>query len=198
MDCNGCMTCKMYQGGECLKGYDFSEISIQSQTAYQDSQSLDILKVAAEVEAEGYMEWNRLEELIGFFQKMAWQRVGIANCIGLAKETDQVARILSRHFEVITVCCKNSGINKDDYGMPHINPERFEASCNPAGQAFLLKHNDTDVNVIVGLCVGHDMLFNKYSHAPVTTFAVKDRVLAHNPLGAVYSGYCLRKVMKQG
>lgn len=195
MDCNGCMTCKMYQGGECLKGYDFNEISIQSQTAYQDSQSLDILKVAAEVEAEGYMEWNRLEELIGFFQKMAWQRVGIANCIGLAKETDQVARILSRHFEVITVCCKNSGINKDDYGMPHINPERFEASCNPAGQAFLLKENDTDVNIIVGLCVGHDMLFNKYSHAPVTTFAVKDRVLAHNPLGAVYSGYCLRKVM---
>lgn len=196
MDCNGCMTCRMYQGGECLKGNDFDLTCEQSRVAYQDSQSLGMLKVAAEVEAEGYMEWNRLEELIGFFQKMAWQRVGIANCIGLAKETDQLARILSRHFEVFTVCCKNSGINKDDYTMPHINPECYEASCNPAGQAFLLKENNTDVNVIVGLCVGHDMLFNKYSHAPVTTFAVKDRVLAHNPLGAVYSGYCLRKMMK--
>ncbi|KJS88133.1 MAG: metal-binding protein, partial [Peptococcaceae bacterium BICA1-8] len=36
------------------------------------------------------------------------------------------------------------------------------------------------------LCVGHDSLFIKYSHAPVTVLAVKDRVLAHNPLAALY------------
>ncbi|HMB15092.1 MAG TPA: DUF1847 domain-containing protein [Pelovirga sp.] len=194
IDCNGCLSCTVYQGGECLKGNDFSTTCEQSKEAYLDSESAKIFKVAAEVEAEHYMEWNRLEELIGFFQKMDWRRVGIANCIGLAKETDQLARILSRHFEVFTVCCKNSGIDKDDYAMPHIKPDRYEASCNPAGQAFVLKDNRTDVNIIVGLCVGHDMLFNKHSHAPVTTFAVKDRVLAHNPLGAIYSGYCLRKV----
>lgn len=193
-DCCGCLSCTVYQGGECLKGNDFSAVSEQSREAYLDVESAKIFKVAAEVEAEHYMEWNRLEELIGFFQKMDWHRVGIANCIGLAKETDQLARILSRHFEVFTVCCKNSGIDKDDYSMPHIKPDRYEASCNPAGQAFVLKDNRTDVNIIVGLCVGHDMLFNQYSHAPVTTFAVKDRVLAHNPLGAIYSGYCLRKL----
>lgn len=29
-------------------------------------------------------------------------------------------------------------------------------------------------------------LFVKYSEAPITVFAVKDRVLAHNPLGVIY------------
>jgi uncharacterized metal-binding protein len=47
------------------------------------------------------------------------------------------------------------------------------------------------MNLVVGLCVGHDMLFTKRSEAPVTTFVVKDRVLAHNPVGAIYSGYYL-------
>ena len=32
--------------------------------------------------------------------------------------------------------------------------------------------------------MGHDILFTKHSKAPVTTLAVKDRVLTHNPLGA--------------
>ncbi|MHA1741489.1 MAG: DUF1847 domain-containing protein, partial [Candidatus Thorarchaeota archaeon] len=42
---------------------------------------------------------------------------------------------------------------------------------------------------IVGLCIGHDMLFNKYSEAPVTTLIVKDRVLGHNPVAGLYSAY---------
>lgn len=194
-DCNGCLSCTLYQGGACVKGNDFTLTTQRSQEAYADPATLKMLKASAEVEAEHYMQWNRVEELIGFFQKMDYRRVGIANCIGLAKETELLAKILSRSFEVVTVCCKNSGIDKDDYAMPHIRPERFEATCNPAGQAFVLEDQQTDVNIIMGLCVGHDMLFNKFSHAPVTTFAVKDRVLAHNPLGALYSGYCLRKMM---
>ena len=44
----------------------------------------------------------------------------------------------------------------------------------------------TDLNVLVGLCVGHDALFIKYSEAPVTTLVAKDRVLGHNPVAALY------------
>jgi uncharacterized metal-binding protein len=58
--------------------------------------------------------------------------------------------------------------------------------CNPIGQAEFLNDAKTDFNIILGLCVGHDSLFIKYSKAPITVFAVKDRVLAHNPLGAIY------------
>jgi uncharacterized metal-binding protein len=52
--------------------------------------------------------------------------------------------------------------------------------------AKLLNRAETDMNVIVGLCVGHDMLFSKYSEAPVTTMVVKDRVTGHNPVSVLY------------
>ena len=54
-------------------------------------------------------------------------------------------------------------------------------------QALILNEAKTDLNVIVGLCVGHDSLFIKYSDAIVTTLVTKDRVLAHNPCGALYT-----------
>jgi uncharacterized metal-binding protein len=53
-------------------------------------------------------------------------------------------------------------------------------------QAKLLNRAGTDMNCIVGLCVGHDMLFTKYSDAPVTTIVVKDRVTGHNPVSVLY------------
>ena len=66
--------------------------------------------------------------------------------------------------------------------------------CNPIIQARALEDDETQLNITVGLCVGHDILFNKHSHVPVTALIVKDRVLAHNPVGAVYSGY-YRKII---
>lgn len=53
-------------------------------------------------------------------------------------------------------------------------------------QAKLLEKAGTDLNVVVGLCVGHDSLFYKYSNTLTTTLITKDRVLAHNPVGALY------------
>lgn len=65
-------------------------------------------------------------------------------------------------------------------------PACSEAMCNPIGQASLLNEQKTEFNVAIGLCVGHDSLFYRYSDAPVTTLVAKDRVLAHNPCGAIY------------
>ena len=36
-------------------------------------------------------------------------------------------------------------------------------------QAKLLNKAHTDINIIVGLCVGDDIIFTSESHAPVTT-----------------------------
>jgi len=44
----------------------------------------------------------------------------------------------------------------------------------------------TELNILLGLCVGHDTIFLEFSEAPCTILAVKDRVLAHNPLAAIY------------
>ena len=69
------------------------------------------------------------------------------------------------------------------------DPERFEASCNPLLQAEILNQSGTGFNLIVGLCVGHDMLFTQASQAPVTTLIVKDPFTGHNPVITLYSRY---------
>ena len=38
---------------------------------------------------------------------------------------------------------------------------------------------------VLGLCVGHDSLFFRHSKGLATTLVAKDRVLAHNPVGAL-------------
>ena len=58
--------------------------------------------------------------------------------------------------------------------------------CNPILQAKILNEAKTELNIVVGLCVGHDSLFYKYSDALVTTAVTKDRVTGHNPVDAIY------------
>ena len=45
------------------------------------------------------------------------------------------------------------------------------------------------MNIVLGLCVGHDMLFTKNSNAYVTTLSVKDRMTGNNPIAPLYSGF---------
>jgi uncharacterized metal-binding protein len=59
--------------------------------------------------------------------------------------------------------------------------------CNPILQAQVLNSEQTELNILLGLCVGHDSLFLKYAEAPCTVLAVKDRVTGHNPLAALYT-----------
>ena len=61
-----------------------------------------------------------------------------------------------------------------------------EVMCNPIGQALLMNQEQTQFNILLGLCVGHDTLALKYLEAPVTVLAVKDRVAGHNPLAPIY------------
>ena len=71
-----------------------------------------------------------------------------------------------------------------------VSPEHCdvgEVMCNPILQAKKLEAEGTDLNVVVGLCVGHDSLFYKYSAAPATTLITKDRVTGHNPAGPLYT-----------
>ena len=49
-----------------------------------------------------------------------------------------------------------------------------------------MNRENTELNVLLGLCVGHDALFFKYAHGPTTVLAVKDRVTGHNPLAPIY------------
>jgi len=169
---------------------------------YFEEENYRIAYHSAGVEADGYCDKTRLEEIIDFSQRSGYKKLGVAFCMGLSKEAKILCRILRHHgFEVNSVICKNGSISKEllEIGEEQkISPGSFEPMCNPIGQAFFLNQSHTDLNIIIGLCVGHDSLFIKYSEAPVTVFAVKDRVLAHNPMGMLYlsDGYYKKKLYK--
>jgi len=116
--------------------------------------------------------------------------------VGLTNEAKLLKDILEQKFIVEAVCCKFSGIDKKDLNLTPISCDKYEAICNPIGQAMVLNDLKTNLNIIVGLCIGHDILFTKYSEAPVTTFIVKDRVTGHNPAVSLYSNYYRKKLIK--
>lgn len=170
---------------------------------YNQPQNHKLAYNSAFLEAEGYCKRTRLEELIAFAKKCDYKKLGLAFCTGLTKETKMLHKIFTQHgFEVDSVICKNGSIPKENLGIKEyekVRPGTYEPMCNPIGQALFLNKAQTDLNILVGLCVGHDSLFIKYSEAPITIFAVKDRVLAHNPLGAIYcaEGYYKKKLFPE-
>jgi uncharacterized metal-binding protein len=152
---------------------------------------------AAHVEATGYCQWPRALEIARFAEHAGLYHLGVAYCIGVTEEARRYAAWLEPRFRVSSVCCKVGGIPKAESGLPHVRPhKRREVQCSPLGQAHLLNEAGTELNIALGLCVGHDALFTQASEAPVTTLLVKDRVLAHNPAGALYSGYWHRMLGK--
>jgi uncharacterized metal-binding protein len=146
---------------------------------------------------------TRIVEICEFAKKMGYKRLGIAFCIGLAREAEVVEQILKVNgFEVVSVLCKAGRTPKSKIGIKEeekIFQGTDEFMCNPIYQAKLLNHEKAELNVLLGLCVGHDSLFFKYADAPTTVLAVKDRVTGHNPLAAIYlSESYYQKLKKQG
>lgn len=176
------------------------EFLLEVQKAYQEPDNREFYIQSSCIEGEGYCQWPRLKETVELCKKMGYQRIGLAFCKGLRKEARVVADLLRRNgFDVVSVICKTGGHAKELAGIPKegkIHPEQFEPMCNPIAQAKLLNEQKTEFNIAVGLCVGHDSLFYKYSEALVTTLVAKDRVLAHNPCGAIYcaEGYFRQKL----
>ena len=155
---------------------------------YEEGRNKEIMIASAEVEYEGYCQWTRVQEIMEFARKINARKIGIANCIGLINEARIFARILRANgFEVYSVICKVAGKPKSSVGIPAVCENIGAAMCNPILQARLLNNTQTDLNVVIGLCVGHDSLFYKYSDAYVTTLVTKDRVTGNNPAAALYT-----------
>ena len=132
----------------------------------------------------------RIIEICEFARKMHYKRIGLIFCGGLAREAEIVSGIFEKKgFDIVSVMCKAGGVPKEEIGLKEeekIYMGEFEAMCNPIFQALVVNDSKTDFNVLLGLCVGHDSLVLRYSEAPVTVLAVKDRVTGHNPLAAIY------------
>jgi len=135
---------------------------------YATDEARRLLYHSARVEAEGYGRWVRVHEVAELSRRMGYRRLGVAYCPDMEREARLTARIL--RSEGLRVIVPDPG---DD--------------CDPGGQAAFLATRGTQLNVLAGMCVGHDALFIRQSRTLVTSLVVRDRRLAHNPVAALYT-----------
>jgi uncharacterized metal-binding protein len=144
--------------GEFPKFADLYATDEAKRTAYE----------SALIEAEGYCRWTRLQETAEFARRMGYTRLGIAYCPDMAREGRLVGEWLRRR------------------GLAAVLPNS-EDRCSPQEQAALFERASTELNVVGGMCAGHDSVFIRASHVPVTILIVRDTRLRHNPVAALYT-----------
>ena len=183
----------------CLTTHMDEHVKAEAMAIYEDETNRKIMMTAADIEHEFYCQYTRLEETIEFAKRMGVKKIGIATCVGLIRETRMVTKILRHHgFEVYAAACKVGAISKQHVGISEECNDCGANMCNPILQAKLLNAAKTDMNIVIGLCVGHDMLFMKKVESMTTTLVVKDRVTGHNPAAAIYNAesYYKKKLFK--
>jgi uncharacterized metal-binding protein len=175
----------------------------EAKAVLDDPQVFNFARQASIQEAAGYTNRNqgysrirpvkpRIVETVEFARRMGYTKLGLVFCVGLRQEAGIVHRILETNgFDVVSVVCKVGRVPKSELDLnqnEHIDMQAEEETmCNPILQAYILNNEQTELNILLGLCVGHDSLFIKYAQGMCTVLAVKDRLLGHNPLAAVYT-----------
>ena len=144
-------------------------------TKLYTTEDIEVLKIAEDTKDR---KNDRIQEIIAYAKEAEIKKIGIAYCTTFTKEAKVLETILSNEgFHVDKVNCKYGKVPFSD-----IIPDYNGITCNPAGQAKYLEERNTQLNISMGLCVGHDMIFNSKSEAPVTPLIVKDRKLKHHTI----------------
>ncbi len=120
---------------------------------------------------------NRMKEIKNFARLSGYNRFGIVYCIAFRREASRLKAALESKFEVFLIDCYNGRISSAEL----LGKDSPGVSCNPVGQAEYLAQHNTELNISFGLCMGHNIIFNQKSKAPVTKLIVKDREHRHNP-----------------
>jgi uncharacterized metal-binding protein len=186
----GCYAGDLKQAPEFCPTLTKQEVINSAKAELKDSK---IQKMAGDVARtwKDYGKLTRIEETVLYAKLQGHKKIGLAFCVGLSQEAELFTNLLfNEGFDVASACCMCGALTSEDVELPDedkVLPNIRQPMCNPIGQAKLLDNEGCDLNIILGLCVGDDTLFIKYSKAPVSVLAVKDRVLAHNPLGALYT-----------
>jgi uncharacterized metal-binding protein len=125
--------------------------------------------------------WSRVDEIMEYARLRGMKRIGIATCHSMTSESRILAGILEQNgFEVASVCCLCGEVDPAELGLPG------NIFCNPILQAAVLDREQTELNIMMGLCVGHDILFLKNSRAETTPLVVRDCSTGNNPVAVLY------------
>ena len=123
-----------------------------------------IAQAFAEVEGAFYGRYTRVEEFMEFSRRIGARKIGIATCVGLINESRILSKILRFNgFEVYGVACKVGAVDKKAIGIgQEFIMKEGESICNPILQAKLLEKAGTELNVVIGLCLGHNSVVCLY------------------------------------
>ncbi len=181
MDCIKCNTksCRTTESCHAQK-FDVDEL-IQT---YHLPENMKIVQAAAHLVDNGRAgTLSRLQEVIEFSKSMNFKRIGIAYCYGMEITAALITTIFRESgFKIYPVSCTTGGFKQSDI---NIGSKIEKVACNPLAQAEQLNAESVDFTITVGLCLGHDILFNKHIKSYTTTLIVKDRVHDHNPVDAI-------------
>jgi uncharacterized metal-binding protein len=148
---------------------------------YHESDNSNIVRTAADLVDHGRAgTLSRVEEIIEYALTMNFKKLGLAYCYGM----EQYAKILetlltNRGFSISAVSCSVGGLKQSEINSASCI---HKVSCNPLGQAQQLNTENVDLTLIIGICVGHDILLNRNLKMDFTTLVVKDRKYNHAPL----------------
>jgi uncharacterized metal-binding protein len=150
----------------------------------------ELMRIADEAPfAEDGALRSRVEELAHFARRSGMRRIGIAFCVSMRAEAQRLAdKLEAEGLETSLVCCRVGAVDTAEIGLPKADPAKFVSTCNPVAQARLLDEARVELVAAVGLCMGHDLVLQQESVAPVTTLVVKDRVHDHSPIRALRDG----------
>ncbi|MBN1115831.1 MAG: DUF1847 domain-containing protein [Bacteroidales bacterium] len=178
MDCIKCKA-KTCRTAVACKAGKFDENQVL--TEYTRTENQEIVQAAAKLVDNGRAgTLSRLQEIVEFANEMNYGKIGLAYCYGMENEAMLITNILrNKNLKVVPVSCTAGGLSQKEVNA---KSQIENVSCNPISQALQLNHEKVDLTLSMGLCLGHDILFNRYIQSDVTTLVVKDRVHNHSPL----------------
>lgn len=179
MNCTSCNLKNCRDLTECKAN---KTVNMETSKYYHMTKNQKIIQAAAKLVDNGRAgTLSRLEEIIDFAKSMAYKTIGVAYCYGMEKDAALLVSILrnAASARVMSVSCTAGSMAQDEVNnLSCIH----KVSCNPISQASQLNIDGAEFVITMGLCLGHDILFNKYIEADTTNFIVKDRVYKHNPM----------------
>lgn len=171
---------------------DYIEEIKRAQKEYTKPEVVETYRAACIAGAKNDGMRPRIEEALDFAKALELSRIGFAACVAFGNELAVLVKLFTREgFQVFCASCQIGRVSAEARGVPELS-QYVNATCNPIAQAEILNREHTELNFIVGLCMGHDILFTQYSRAPVSTVIVKDRVTGNNPAGALYGWHARR------
>ncbi|OQA98733.1 MAG: hypothetical protein BWY22_00728 [Bacteroidetes bacterium ADurb.Bin217] len=178
MDCTKCNT-KQCRTGTACKATKSNADDVRAM--YHEPHNQTIVQAAAQLVDNGRAgSLSRMQEIVEFAKTMQYKNIGLAYCYGMEVQAAEVTHYFrNAGLSMVPVSCTVGAHTQADVNQQSCI---HKVSCNPLSQAAQMQAEGVDFAITMGLCLGHDILFNKYIGVDVTTLLVKDRVYNHQPL----------------